>query len=245
MTMTKAALLAKLEPYDDDTEVFVMGAADTVWSFDSLGESEDGERVFVLPFERCPQHEDLEDEPPTPVAPVACAKCGLADVGLLCRFMNETTFECYDRAACARRVCARQHPGVAMAASAPTAWADQPTPEDGPISEAFPTRSGRHDLYQEAMRLVGARHSKGALVSLVNWLLLRAEPKRREITIKEVDVGCDACAAQRGTRNVATAFVCGVMLGVARDHVSFCPPHHAGFKGAMADLAACGPREDT
>ena len=60
--MTKAELLKRLEPYDDDTDVLVMGAADTVWSFESLGESEDGERVFVLPFKRCPEHEDIDDE---------------------------------------------------------------------------------------------------------------------------------------------------------------------------------------
>lgn len=60
--MTKAELIAKLAPYEDDTEVLVMGAADTVWSFESLGESEDGERVFVLPFKRCPEHEGVSDD---------------------------------------------------------------------------------------------------------------------------------------------------------------------------------------
>lgn len=52
-------------------------------------------------------------------------------------------------------------------------WDNKPTPEDALIQEAFPTRSGSHEQYAEAMRLVGARHSKGALVALVNWLLLR------------------------------------------------------------------------
>lgn len=52
---------------------------------------------------------------------------------------------------------------------------DKPLPEDAEISAAHPLRSGRHDLYQEAMRLVGARHSKFALVELVTWLLLKAE----------------------------------------------------------------------
>ncbi len=51
--------------------------------------------------------------------------------------------------------------------------ADQPLPEDEAIREAFPTRSGRHDLYVEALRLVGAKRSKFALVDLVNWLLHR------------------------------------------------------------------------
>lgn len=54
-------------------------------------------------------------------------------------------------------------------------WIDAPLPEDADIDAAFPTRSGRHDLYVEAMRLVGARRSKASLVALVVWLLLRAE----------------------------------------------------------------------
>lgn len=65
---------------------------------------------------------------------------------------------------------------------------DRPLPEDGQISAAFPTRSGRHDLYGEAMRLVGAKRSKGALVALVTWLLLerskataRADDAEREL----------------------------------------------------------------
>jgi hypothetical protein len=52
---------------------------------------------------------------------------------------------------------------------------DLPLPEDPEIEAAFPTRSGRHDLYLEAMRMVGAKFTKGGLVSLVTWLLLRAD----------------------------------------------------------------------
>lgn len=47
------------------------------------------------------------------------------------------------------------------------------TPEQEDIEAAFPTRTGRHDLYAEAMRFVGERHAKAELVSLVNWLLYR------------------------------------------------------------------------
>lgn len=62
----------------------------------------------------------------------------------------------------------------------PLAWDDdRPLPEDEAIDAAFPTRSGRHDTYQEAMRMVGAKRSKGALVSLVNWLLIKAEKPQR------------------------------------------------------------------
>lgn len=54
---------------------------------------------------------------------------------------------------------------------------DTPLPEDAAIKAAHPTRTGRHDLYAEAMRLVGARRSKGGLVELVCWLLGRAEKR--------------------------------------------------------------------
>jgi hypothetical protein len=77
-------------------------------------------------------------------------------------------------------------------------WADRPLPEDDEISAAFPPRSGRHDLYVEAMRLVGAKQSKGALVALVNWLLLRIAMRekggersawqRTELTTANVEV---------------------------------------------------------
>ncbi len=54
------------------------------------------------------------------------------------------------------------------------AWADddRALPEDAAIHAAHPMRTDRHDLYVEAMRMVGAKRSKGALVALVNWLLL-------------------------------------------------------------------------
>ena len=61
---------------------------------------------------------------------------------------------------------------------------DSPLPEDDAIALAHPLRSGRHDLYAEAMRLVGARRSKGGLVELVCWLLLRvavAEKRHMEL----------------------------------------------------------------
>lgn len=47
--------------------------------------------------------------------------------------------------------------------------------EQTAIESAHPLTTGRHDLYNEAMRLVGERHGKGDLVDLVNWLLYRIE----------------------------------------------------------------------
>lgn len=60
------------------------------------------------------------------------------------------------------------------------AWtSDAPIPEDAAIAAAHPILTGRHDLYTEALRMVGAKHSKYALVDLVNWLLVRAERAER------------------------------------------------------------------
>lgn len=58
-------------------------------------------------------------------------------------------------------------------------WGDKPLPEDVPIDAAMPPATGRHDLYWDAMRLVGARRSKGSLVALVNWLLARVSNAER------------------------------------------------------------------
>jgi hypothetical protein len=50
---------------------------------------------------------------------------------------------------------------------------DRPLPEDEAVDAAFPTRTGRHDICDEARRLVGAKRSKWALIGLVNWLLVK------------------------------------------------------------------------
>lgn len=40
------------------------------------------------------------------------------------------------------------------------------------INKAFPTNSNSHDTYATTMKMVGNRHNKGAIVALVNWLLM-------------------------------------------------------------------------
>lgn len=45
------------------------------------------------------------------------------------------------------------------------------------IHAAHPGRSGAHDEYETAMRMVGNRRSKGELVALVTWLLTRVRPE--------------------------------------------------------------------
>jgi len=68
----------------------------------------------------------------------------------------------------------------AHAVASGSAWGDEPLPEDDAIQAAFPTRSGEHEAYAEALRLVGARRSKSALVELVTWLLVERKRARRD-----------------------------------------------------------------
>jgi hypothetical protein len=51
-------------------------------------------------------------------------------------------------------------------------WEDVADEWSEAIKAAHPVRSGSHDEYGVAMKMVGHRHSKGELVSLVNWLLV-------------------------------------------------------------------------
>lgn len=50
-------------------------------------------------------------------------------------------------------------------------WEDKPDEWTPAIKAAHPTRTGSHDKWGVAMGMVGHRHSKGALVELVHWLL--------------------------------------------------------------------------
>jgi hypothetical protein len=52
-------------------------------------------------------------------------------------------------------------------------WSDKKDEWSEAIDAAHPTRSGAHAEYATAMQMVGNRHSKGELVDLVTWLLVR------------------------------------------------------------------------
>jgi hypothetical protein len=56
-------------------------------------------------------------------------------------------------------------------------WEDVKDEWTDDINQAFPTRSGSHEEYAVAMKMVGHRHSKGELVALVNWLLVRIKTR--------------------------------------------------------------------
>jgi hypothetical protein len=66
------------------------------------------------------------------------------------------------------------------------------------IKAAYPTRSGSHDEYGIAMRMVSSRRSKGQLVALVNWLLVEQSNAIREL-------GAERETAQRVLRVLTKA----------------------------------------
>lgn len=77
---------------------------------------------------------------------------------------------------------------------------DKPIAEDALIDEAFPTRSREHGTYQDAMRMVGAKYTKGALLALVNWLLVVRKRQRLALMrclriARYHDPGVGACVA--------------------------------------------------
>jgi hypothetical protein len=79
---------------------------------------------------------------------------------------------------------------LTMAATATTdadAWIDAKDEWSEAIHEAHPTRSGSHEQYGTAMKMVTNRYSKGAIVSLINWLLVERE-KAVERALVNTDV---------------------------------------------------------
>ncbi|HXE63139.1 MAG TPA: hypothetical protein VN519_06335 [Bryobacteraceae bacterium] len=86
---------------------------------------------------------------------------------------------------------------------------DYPLPEDAEIEAAHPLKTGRHDLYAEANRLVSAKHSKAALVSLVNWLLLRTTvaEERAQRAERDAMIAKSINAEIVGERNSMSALV--------------------------------------
>lgn len=69
------------------------------------------------------------------------------------------------------------------------AWTeeDQPLPEDDAIMAQHPINSCNHAQYAEALRLVGAKRSKYALVDLVNWLLAKRDALAAKLAEAERD----------------------------------------------------------
>lgn len=85
------------------------------------------------------------------------------------------------------------------------------TSDEEAIDAAHPLKTGRHDLYAYAMKLVGARHAKGDLVDLVNWLLYERAKLLNE-------AGAKPCVAHDcKDANAGEYALCPVHLGVLID----------------------------
>jgi len=63
-------------------------------------------------------------------------------------------------------------------------WLDREDEHTEAINAVHPLRTGNHALRATANEMVGNRHSKGALVDLVNWLLV--EKLQRDETINKM-----------------------------------------------------------
>ena len=105
-------------------------------------------------------------------------------IGLLAMAKDiEHYIECHDdtRPELMRRLAAALIETTAELEQFQVPWdSDKPIPEDAAINASHPLDTGRHELYAHAMRMVGAKHSKGALVALVNWLLHRVEDAEKK-----------------------------------------------------------------
>jgi hypothetical protein len=67
-------------------------------------------------------------------------------------------------------------------------WEDVDDEWTAAIDAAHPTRGGSHENYATAMEMVGHRHSKGQLVSLVCWLLTERDAARAATLTAEAEV---------------------------------------------------------
>lgn len=105
-------------------------------------------------------------------------------------------------------------------ADATLVWADSDDRDDewtDAVHAAFPTRSGSHPTYATAMRMVGNRYSKGALVALVNWLLVEREKLAAHILQQSAavptvwDHSCRQCVSCAGidAERIVDGFGCG------------------------------------
>lgn len=87
------------------------------------------------------------------------------------------------------------------------------------IQAAHPLETKRHDLYNEAMELVGARHEKGDLVDLVNYLLYRntiLSEALRPVAERVVEMGMPRAKVDKDDLWVSIGFPQSVWLTAAK-----------------------------
>lgn len=61
------------------------------------------------------------------------------------------------------------------------AWEDTPDEYTAEIATAHPMKTGDHDTYQIASKMIGNRHGKGALIDLMNWLLRKQQAQSGDV----------------------------------------------------------------
>jgi hypothetical protein len=88
-------------------------------------------------------------------------------------FAEATRIVCDHTADLTLRVMAAHVLTLRRDLDAMSAWDDAKDQWSAAIREAHPAHSDSHDEYGVAMQMVEHRHSKGDLVALVNWLLVR------------------------------------------------------------------------
>ena len=124
--------------------------------------------------------------------------------------------------------------GATLIQSAPQGqWTaeDQPLPEDIAIAEAHPMATGDHSTYMEAVRLVGAKRSKYALVDLVNWLLVekkKATQTERERIAKRLE---GRAAALNRDGKVMASIEATKCAGIAKSAFFFASTEATGGSG--------------
>ena len=103
-----------------------------------------------------------------------------------------------------------------------TSWTkdDKPIPEDEAIWKAHPLMDGANKTYLEALRMIGAKRSKYALVDLVNWLLLEIEKHKDRVDNLENLIREATCLASRcdGSEARDIVFKLAVIMERAKVH---------------------------
>ena len=77
--------------------------------------------------------------------------------------------------------------GASIERQEPVAWTDKADEWSDEIALHHPFKTEAYKQWDTAMAMVGARHSKGALVELVCWLLQKSTPpQRKPLTDKQI-----------------------------------------------------------
>ena len=94
-----------------------------------------------------------------------------------CHCVSEAQHDTTQRMRVQRALTLRQEQARLLMVVDGTLWEDRETPDDEAIAAEHPVMSGKDARYLQALKYVEARHSKYALVDLVNWLLSRIPEK--------------------------------------------------------------------